>query len=240
MTKAKTPSAARSRKDAGDDQLAPQRGHLTESAYAYVKERILDGRLKPGERLNLNDVVSALNASRQPVMMALRRLSAEGFVEITPQSGCRISVPDPNAIEHFFRAFAAVEGVAAEIAAEQPSAAILRQLVGINAMMLELDKQTELSAIERGDTYRRLNQDFHSGIHEMSSSNLVSSLSESFWDRADFYISSTLGASLFSTRIATSYDEHQEIISAIRDRRPADARRLMEAHIRAFAREGHS
>lgn len=211
------------------------RGHLTEAAYRHVKSLILDGRVKPGERLDVNHIIAKLTTSRQPVMTALRRLAGEGFVDITPQSGCRVSLPNRHTIGDFFRAFAAIEGVSAEIAAERAAPDTLPKLIDINEKIGELGRQHSLSAAKRGERYRRLNQRFHRYIHDMGRSGLISVLSESFWDKADFYIASTLGLSPFATRIDTSYQEHQEIISAIRLRRGDEARRLMEAHIRAFA-----
>lgn len=217
--------------------MAP-RGHLTDAAYRHVKDLILDGRAKPGERLDVNGIVSALAASRQPVMTALRRLAGEGFVDIAPQSGCRVSTPDRDAVGDFFRAFAAVEGVAAEIAAERTSPGGLLELESINERIGELDRKQRLAAAERGRRYRLANQRFHRKIHEMARSESIAAVAEGFWDKADFYIQSTLGLSPFATRIGVSFEEHHEIISAIRRQSGGEARRLMEAHIRAFAAGG--
>lgn len=210
------------------------RGHLTEAAYQHVKALILDGHARPGERLDVNRVVADMSSSRQPVMTALRRLAAEGFVEIAPQSGCRVSRPDRRVITDFFRAFAAVEGVSAEIAAERAGRAALDDLARINTEILRLESgATQTLARARG--YRRLNQAFHRRIHEIGGSGLLSGLAESFWDRADFYIATTIGLSPFTTRITTSFGEHERIIEAIGAGRSRRARRLMEAHILAFA-----
>jgi DNA-binding GntR family transcriptional regulator len=211
------------------------RGQLTEAAYQHVKALILDGRSKPGERIDVNDVVSALATSRQPVMTALRRLESEGLVAITPQSGCRVSTPERNMIDDFFRAFAAVEGVAAEIAAERASAPAVLELIKINERIRRLDDQKWLSAPERGKRYRAMNQQFHRKVHDIGRAGPVSRVAESFWDRADFYIVSTHGLSPFITRILVSCDEHDEIVRAIEGGRSVQARRLMEAHIRSFA-----
>jgi DNA-binding GntR family transcriptional regulator len=57
----------------------------------------------------VEDLANELGVSKQPVMEALRRLSAESFVVITPQVACRVIEYDFDEIFAFFQMMAAVE-----------------------------------------------------------------------------------------------------------------------------------
>jgi DNA-binding GntR family transcriptional regulator len=60
---------------------------LTEQTYIVLKDRILTRQLNPKERISVSDVATGLGVSRTPVTDALKRLAAEGLVEIVPRVG---------------------------------------------------------------------------------------------------------------------------------------------------------
>ena len=63
-------------------------GPLNHAVYDLLKERLLEGHYPAGTRLPTDDLRLELGVSKQPVMEALRRLSADGMIEIVPQVGC--------------------------------------------------------------------------------------------------------------------------------------------------------
>jgi DNA-binding GntR family transcriptional regulator len=67
------------------------RGSTTERAYQVLRDAIVLRLLKPGEYIDKNLVCERLGVSRFPVSEALGRLSAQGFVEVLPQRGTRVS-----------------------------------------------------------------------------------------------------------------------------------------------------
>jgi hypothetical protein len=71
-------------------QITPLRragGPLNQAVYDVLRERLLEGRYPAGTRLPTDDLRSELGVSKQPVMEALRRLAADGMVQIVPQVG---------------------------------------------------------------------------------------------------------------------------------------------------------
>jgi DNA-binding GntR family transcriptional regulator len=69
-------------------QLSPLRrtgAPLNHAVYDLLKERLLEGLYPAGTRLPTDDLRIELGVSKQPVMEALRRLSADGMIEIVPQ-----------------------------------------------------------------------------------------------------------------------------------------------------------
>lgn len=88
--------------DMADDRTGPEyaflqplvpeaRGSTTERAYRALRDAIVLRQLKPGEYVDKNLVCERLGVSRFPVSEALGRLAAQGFVEVLPQRGTRVS-----------------------------------------------------------------------------------------------------------------------------------------------------
>ena len=60
---------------------------IREVIYEFLREAILDGRIKPGERLIERDLAEKFRASRTPIREALRKLETEDFLEYIPRRG---------------------------------------------------------------------------------------------------------------------------------------------------------
>lgn len=63
---------------------------LTEIAYEEIRKNILTGRMPPGHKLIVNDLVAQWNISNTPIKEALNRLVAEGMVVFEPRYGMRV------------------------------------------------------------------------------------------------------------------------------------------------------
>jgi DNA-binding GntR family transcriptional regulator len=163
-----------------------RRGRLAEYAYEYTKRLLFDGTLGPGEKLRVEDVVASLHTSRQPVMDAFKRLATEGYLEITPQVGCRVVVPDSGEIADFFLILGAIQGLAADIAAERRTVSEVERL---SAITDDIDALIDAAPVD-GDVhhYRRLDHDFHAQVRSMAHSESVAHLAANLLDRLDFYI----------------------------------------------------
>jgi DNA-binding GntR family transcriptional regulator len=69
-------------------------GILSDEVYATIGAAILDGRLRPGQRLRDVELAAQLGISRTPVREALQRLERFGLVEIAVGRYTRVSEPD--------------------------------------------------------------------------------------------------------------------------------------------------
>jgi len=211
----------------------PRRGHLTDTAYQIVLQRLRDGDYATGQRISVEDIVIELGASRQPVMDALKRLSTEGFLDIIPQVGVRVVVPQRNDFIDFFRLHASIEGLCAELAAERADAGDVALLAEINAEFGRLVRHGANGDRDAAD-YRAVNYAFHSQVATLAKSAVLADYTAGIWARSDFYISTATGSELFTDRLTASHTEHDVIYRAIAAKDPAAARRAMEQHILAF------
>ena len=81
-----------------------------------LRDRILTGRLRPGDRLDLDQLTAEFGISRTPIREALLELSYEGLVAITPRSGMAVVGITPEDAVDNFAILAALAGKAAEMA----------------------------------------------------------------------------------------------------------------------------
>lgn len=85
---------------------------VNDATTSQIRAWILNGRLKPGERLHQDQLAIALGVSRMPVREAIRQLTAEGLVQSFPHRGAFVSSLDPDKIRELYEVRAALEGLA--------------------------------------------------------------------------------------------------------------------------------
>lgn len=139
----------------------PPQSHLAYwQAYWHVRNRILSGEFKGGDRVNPAEVGEALGISRMPVREALRQLDAEGLVTIRPNRGATVTTLTPAEVSELFEIRAVLEALAARLA--------LPHLVG--EAFEELDILRQRMDRARGDAklWVQRHNDFHDFIAAQS------------------------------------------------------------------------
>ncbi len=139
----------------------PSSGIVLQTRDGYVADRlreaILRGQLKPGQKLDQNELAELLNVSRSPVREALRTLAAEGLVEVYPHRGAVVAELSPEEFEEISIIRVVLEGMAARLAAphiDDERIALLKDILA------ELDNTTDL------DRWVELNRRFHNTIYQ--------------------------------------------------------------------------
>ena len=92
----------------------PIGGTVRSRAAHELRDRVLTGRLRPGDRLDLDEITEEFGISRTPVREALLELSYEGLVTVTPRSGITVIGITPEDAVDNFAVLAALAGKAAE------------------------------------------------------------------------------------------------------------------------------
>lgn len=202
---------------------------LAPVVYELLKERLLEGNYRAGERLSVESIKTELGVSKQPVMDALHKLAADGLVEITPQVGCRVPSHRPEEVADFYAVFGAMEGAVAAVAALRRTEGQLRTLKDINEEIGGLIADPDPSTRSHG--YRVLNRDFHATVHTMAHSEMIEGLSRRMWDLSDLLINTSGGVRPLASVTAERHDDHERIIAALCAGDTGAARAEMEAHI---------
>jgi DNA-binding GntR family transcriptional regulator len=90
---------------------------LSEQVERALREEILSGRLAPRERISLRHYAKTWSVSPTPLRDAVRRLGAQGLVEISPRRGVFVAAIDRNALKEIFDLRIALECLAVRLAA---------------------------------------------------------------------------------------------------------------------------
>jgi DNA-binding GntR family transcriptional regulator len=187
-----------------------------------IRRSINEGELKPGDKLNADQVARQLKVSRTPVREAFHRLELEGFLRVEPCVGTVVVGPELQEVIDIYAIRINLEGLATRLATPHISTE--------DAATLE-ESVREIGDLRPGeDDYARINapnRAFHFGIYERSGNLPLVRIIESLWDRALRFWAHIR----YVTGSAQSTQEHQAILGAIRAKDAQRAERLMQGHL---------
>lgn len=100
----------------------------THAAYLILRDKILSCELEPGTRIVEGEIAEQLDMSKTPVKKALGMLEHEGFVELRPRSGYRVTEITLADVQQIYELRQVVEPAAAELAATNATPDQLQQM----------------------------------------------------------------------------------------------------------------
>lgn len=120
-----------------------------DTAYRHLRVAILSGSARPGERILEADVAAKTKTSRTPVREALRRLGAEGLVEVIANKGARVASLNAQDLTEIFDLRVLVEPYTAACAARGASLAQLDGMKAVSSQMrCEVRDQASIGAVD--------------------------------------------------------------------------------------------
>jgi GntR family transcriptional regulator of vanillate catabolism len=138
-----------------------------------LRELLLKGEFRPGERLSELALVERLGVSRTPIRLAFDRLAHEGLVEPSPSGGfvvCEFTMADIwDAIEMR----GVLEGTAARLASERLTDS--DSLNRIRSFQAQMDSLVHVghNTIESFALYMNINESFHSELIDLAMSPML-------------------------------------------------------------------
>jgi GntR family transcriptional regulator of vanillate catabolism len=140
-----------------------------------LRELILEGALKAGERVAEVPLSSRLGVSRTPLRLALAQLEHEGLLEAVPGGGFAVRTFTQQHVADAIDLRGVLEGMAARLAAERlEDAAELEAMHGCVAQMDALVRPDRI-AIEAFGRYVKLNARFHLLLRKLAKSRALES-----------------------------------------------------------------
>lgn len=195
---------------------------LREIVFETLREAIINAVLKPGERLMEIQLAEEMGVSRTPVREAIRKLELEGFVVMVPRKGAYVAGISIKDIADVFEIRAALEGLAAGLAAERITEEELEQLERILVKIGECVQNNDLEKLIEVDT------EFHDTLYKACRNErlvqIVSNLREQI-QRARTASLSTPGRSKYAL------EEHKKIVEAVSERNVELSQMLAREHI---------
>ncbi|HET9026564.1 MAG TPA: GntR family transcriptional regulator [Trueperaceae bacterium] len=181
-------------------------------AYDFIKRRIFEKRLLPGQRITASQVAEEIGTSVLPVREALLSLEAERLVTITPYVGAVVAWVAPQEIAEVISVLAVLEGYATGLASTN-AASFLGALPGINDRLRTAVRQ------EMWNWFIELNRDFHFAIFEASGNGQLVENIRVFWSQLDTMLAAT-SFHLIPNRAEEDVSDHDELVRLLSAERP--------------------
>jgi DNA-binding GntR family transcriptional regulator len=203
---------------------------IADQIYARIRTEIVEGRIPQGSKLSEPELARRYGISRGPLREAMRRLESSSLVIRRANIGARVISLSADQLLEIYQVRAALEGMAARLAAEQMSdaeIADLQDLIGQHRRQVEL---------EHGQSYfqREGDLDFHYRIVRGShNATLDYLLCNDLYHLVRMY---RCQFAMISPRAPAALREHGRIVEAIAERDGELAEIFMRRHIQASRR----
>lgn len=200
---------------------------LTKSAYAYeeLRRRILTGEIAHGSPLSQAQMAQEIGVSTTPLREALRRLAAEGLVELASHRDARVTPLTAEEARNLYVVREALDPMAAALAAEARTDGDVSAIREALQRLAPLNDAADLEAMTA-------HRDFHRAVYAASRNPLLIGILEGLWDKADRYRQVGLHGGKDSRQDQLRVRrEHEEIADAVIAGDPVRAREVMAQHV---------
>lgn len=195
---------------------------LHQEVAVRLRQRIVEGQLAPGAKLNERELAELLNVSRTPLREAIKMLAAEGLVELLPNRGAVVAQMSAQDVADTFEVIAGLEGQSGELAAQRITDAELAEIRALHYEMMAAYTRRDLP------TYYRLNAQIHTQINAAARNPVLAQT----WR--------TVNARLQALRFRSNFDEakwkravkgHERMVELLAARDAAGLRALLIEHL---------
>ena len=195
---------------------------LRELVLDAIRGAIMNGTLQPRERLMEIQMAEELGVSRTPIREALRKLELEGFIVMVPRKGAYVSDLSFKDIADVFEIRAALEGLAAGLAAERITEEELERMERLLVEKQEAITQDDIGKLVEVDTK------FHELMYQASRNVRLGSIISNLREQIQRFRLTSLS---YPGRNKLSLEEHKKIVEAIQARDYQLSRQLATEHI---------
>ena len=198
---------------------------LRERIVDFIKDSIISGRLKPGERVPEQEIAESFGISRTPIREAFRQLESEGFISVVPRKGAVVSPITDKDVSEFYEIKSLLEGYAAKTACDKLTQKDIEKLEALNAKMEK--------CAERGDVknFFRLDNQFHDTFLNTCGNEKLCALVHHLVAQFERFRVTALS---LPGRMADSVRQHRDIIGAFKSGQTS----VVEALVKANAERG--
>jgi len=202
------------------------RPNLRDQIYDVLKKLIITGQIKPGEKINEENIASSLKVSRTPIRETLVRLEHEGIVEITPRKGAHVVSISKKRIMDIMKVRGVLEGLVTRLAIENMTDDLLNKLKGT------LKKQKAIVGEPKSEKRllkaAHIDAELHANLLEGCDNEFAKNMMDIINLHLQFIRLRTV---VLPGRMEKTYQEHVKVMEAIELGDPHLAEKLMREHI---------
>lgn len=195
---------------------------LRDVVFENIRSAIMEGTLRPGERLMEIQLAEQLGVSRTPVREAIRKLELEGLVIMLPRKGAYVASISKKDLFDILEVRVGLEGMAASYAAERISKEGIETLERISKELENYVAKNDVANMLKKD------EEFHNSIFEFTGNARLKALMFSVWEPVYRFRLKYMSDYSFAVNIV---EEHNKIIDAIKKGKADLAETLAKEHI---------
>jgi DNA-binding GntR family transcriptional regulator len=196
---------------------------LREVIFNTLREAIIVGELKPGERLMEVQLADKMGVSRTPVREAIRKLELEGLVEMLPRKGAHVADLSVKDIMDVLELRATLDGLASSLSAERITDEEIKELKHLLTQFSGYIEKENMQGLIKKDV------EFHDIIYRSSRNDKLIQISNNLREQVQRF------RVIYIKDYSSSKDlirEHTEIYEAISRRDSRAAMQSAQRHIK--------
>jgi DNA-binding GntR family transcriptional regulator len=182
-----------------------------------IREAIIRGDFKPGERLKQSDLAEKMGVSRMPIREAFRKLESEGLILLEPHKGAVVKSISIEDMEEIYALRSELEKMAVYQSVNLLTEEDIEQLSSLVAVM---------ENAKDPDTFVQYNIDFHRLLVKRCKWGRLNSFIGTLWNGLPQQT-----PHLLTGQIETSNTEHRKILEAVLNKDNETAANLVSEHI---------
>lgn len=194
---------------------------LADQVYASIKSAIIEGTLRPGERLREAETALSLGASRTPVREAMQRLEQDGLLRSSKTGGSTVVELSERDMEEIFELIRVLETYAVQLAARRITPKQLERLEGVCT-------RAEQVVHTDHEKLGELNRKFHELVIEAAGSPRLQGLIGNLRSAMQPYRALTLQSPKFRTQ---SVRDHRRVVELLQKSDVEGLEKLMSHHL---------
>lgn len=196
---------------------------LREVIFNTLREAIIVGELKPGERLMEVKLANKMGVSRTPVREAIRKLELEGLVEMLPRKGAHVADLSVKDIMDVLEVRSTLDGLASYLSAQRITEEEIKDLKQLlSQFIIQVEKNSTQGLIKK-------DVEFHDIIYRSSRNDKLIQISNNLREQVQRF------RVIYIKDYSSSRElikEHNDIFNAISLRDPEAAMEYAKQHIK--------
>lgn len=200
------------------------RANLSAQLYEALRQGLMDGHFKPGERLTIAALAEQYGTSITPVREAIFRLASERALEVRAATSIVVPKLTPRDLREIISIRVELEGTAAQHVAENVTPQQVQEFEILN------DTFTKAAATDP-ELASRINRDFHFKILKLAGMPYIESICESMWTLMGPFLR-TFHEEIPVRQLTGRNHKHFNFIDALKARDPTAAKQAMQDDVR--------
>jgi DNA-binding GntR family transcriptional regulator len=210
-----------------DSLVSRATASCADEASDRLRQAIVEGKLRPNQRLVESEVAQELEMSRTPVREALKRLQVQGYLSKLPRGGMIVTDHSPSQIRNVYEIREALESTAIRLACQRATQEQVDKAAEYHARSSEAIRNRDVNQ------FIELNSAFHTELLSACGNEQLWSLIQTF---RDHFFDRRLVRVFTAGDWRSMFTQHRRILEAVRQRDAHLAEKRVRQHTRAALR----